>query len=158
MPTVEYSIYTSKRTIWVLAQRDPSFAEFYLQYQDQIVLPTPLSVDFWDDVIAIAEKEPDLSSAVKRCRENTQSAQSFAIPGLPEIGVLIAALFLLRTHIKIHRTDLPTIVPLKKRVRTCGSLQKLKYRKWALAPKKRDRRCLSLFIFYLEQKVRAAAG
>ena len=105
MPTVEYSTYTSKSTIWVLAQRDPSFAEFYLQYQEQIVLPTPLSVDFWDDVIAIAEKEPDLSSAVKRCRENTQSAQSFAIPGLPEIGVLIAALFLLRTHIKIHRTE-----------------------------------------------------
>ena len=105
MPTVEYSTYTSKSTIWVLAQRDPSFEEFYLQYQDQIVLPTPLSVDFWDDVIAIAEKEPDLSSAVKRCRENTQSAQSFAIPGLPEIGVLIAALFLLRTHIKIHRTE-----------------------------------------------------
>ena len=105
MPTVEYSTYTSKSTIWVLAQRDPSFEEFYLQYQDQIVLPTPLSVDFWDDVIAIAEKEPDLSSAVKRCRENTQSAQSFAIPGLPEIGGLIAALFLLRTHIKIHRTE-----------------------------------------------------
>ena len=105
MPTVEYSTYTSKSTIWVLAQRDPSFAEFYLQYQDQIVLPTPLSVDFWDDVIAIAEKEPDLSSAVKHCLENTQSAQSFAIPGLPEIGGLIAALFLLRTHIKIHRTE-----------------------------------------------------
>ena len=105
MPTVEYSTYTSKSTIWVLAQRDPSFAEFYLQYHDQIVLPTPLSVNFRDDLIAIAEKEPDLSSAVKRCRENTQSAQSFAIPGLPEIGVLIAALFLLRTHIKIHRTE-----------------------------------------------------
>ena len=88
-----------------MAQRDPSFAEFYLQYHDQIVLPTPLSVNFRDDLIAIAEKEPDLSSAVKRCRENTQSAQSFAIPGLPEIGVLIAALFLLRTHIKIHRTE-----------------------------------------------------
>ena len=37
--------------------------------------------------------------------ENAQAAQAFAIPGLPELGVLIAALFLLRTHIKIHRTE-----------------------------------------------------
>jgi len=88
-----------------LAQRDPGFAEFYLQYQDHIVLSAPLPVDFWDDVIAIAEKEPALSSAVKRCRESTYSAPAFAIPGLPEVGVLIAALFLLKTHIKIHKTE-----------------------------------------------------
>lgn len=104
MPTVEYSTYVKKSTILALAQQDPNFAEFYMQYQDQIVLPAPLPIDFWDDVIVIAEKEPALSSAVKRCRENAQAAQSFAIPGLPELGVLIAALFLLRTHIKIHRT------------------------------------------------------
>lgn len=64
-----------------------------------------MPVDFWDDVIAIAEKEPALSSAVKRCRENAHAALTFAIPGLPEVGVLIAALFLLSTHIKIHRTE-----------------------------------------------------
>ena len=105
MTTVEYSAYAPKSTILALAQRDPSFAEFYSQYQDQIILPAPLPIDFWDDVIAIAEKEPALSSAAKRCRENAQAAQSFAIPGLPEAGVLIAALFLLKTHIKIHRTE-----------------------------------------------------
>lgn len=105
MSTVDYSTYAQKSTILSLAQRDPSFAEFYSQYQDQIVLPAPLPIGFWDDVIAIAEKEPALSSEVKHCRENAQAAQSFAIPGLPEIGVLIAALFLLKTHIKIHRTE-----------------------------------------------------
>ena len=104
MSTVDYSTYSPKSTILALAQQDPGFAEFYLQYQDQIVLPAPLPIDFWDDVIAIAEKEPDLSSAVKCCRENTQTAQTFAIPVLPEAGVLIAALFLLSTHIKIHKT------------------------------------------------------
>ena len=86
-----------------LAQQNPDFADFYLQYQDQIVLPAPLPIDFWDDVIVYAEKEPALSSAVKHCRGNAQTAQTFAIPGLPEAGVLIAALFLLSTHIKIHR-------------------------------------------------------
>ncbi|MDE7245785.1 MAG: hypothetical protein K2O18_17670 [Oscillospiraceae bacterium] len=105
MPTVEYSTYIQKSTILALAQRDPGFAEFYSQYQDKIVLPAPLPIDFWDNVIAIAEKDPTLSSPVKRCRENAQAAQSFAIPGLPEAGVLIAALFILKTHIKIHRTE-----------------------------------------------------
>lgn len=104
MTTVEYSTYVKKSTILALAQRGPGFAEFYSQYQDQIVLSAPLPIEFWDDVIIIAEKEPTLSSEVKRCRENAQTAQSFAIPGLPEVGVLIAALFLLKTHIKIHRT------------------------------------------------------
>lgn len=104
MPTVEYSTYAQKSTILALAQRDPGFAEFHMQYQDQIVLPAPLPIDFWDHVIVIAEKEPALSSAVKQCRENAQTAQAFAIPGLPEMVVLIAALFLLRTHIKIYRT------------------------------------------------------
>lgn len=105
MPTVESSAYVPKKTIFVLAQRDPGFAEFYSQYQDQIVPSAPPPAGFWDDVIAIVEKEPAQSSTVKRCRENARAAQSFAIPGLPEAGVLIAALFLLRTHIKIHRTE-----------------------------------------------------
>lgn len=88
-----------------LAQRNPSFAEFNMQYQDQFVLPASLPKDFWDDVIVFAEKEPALSAAVKQYRENAQPAQTFAIPGLSEAGVLIAALFLLSTHIKIHRTE-----------------------------------------------------
>ena len=101
---IEYSTYAKKSTILTLAQQDPGFTDFYLQYQDQIVLTTPLPIDFWDNVIAIAEKEPALSSAVKRCRENAQVSQTFAIPCLPEAGVLIAALFLLSAHIKIHRS------------------------------------------------------
>lgn len=105
MSTVEYSTHVYKSIILALAQQDPNFAEFYLQYQNQIVLHESLPAEFWDNMITIAEKEPALSSAVKRCRENVQAAQAFAIPGLPEAGVLIAALFLLRTHIKIHRTE-----------------------------------------------------
>ena len=104
MPTVEYSTYAKKSIILALAQQDPGFTEFDSQYQDQIVLSAPLPIDFWDDVIVIAEKDPSLSSAVKRYRENAQTAQTFAIPGLPEATVVIAMLFLLRTHIKVHRT------------------------------------------------------
>ena len=57
MPTAEYSTYAQKSTILTLAQRNPSFAEFYSQYQDQIVLSAPLPIDLWGDVLAIAEKE-----------------------------------------------------------------------------------------------------
>ena len=42
MPTVEYFTYAKKSTILALAQRDPRFAEFYMQYQDQIFQPAPL--------------------------------------------------------------------------------------------------------------------
>lgn len=101
----KYSTPVQKRTILALAQQDPDFPVFYLQYQDQIVLLAPLPTDFWDDVIVFTEKEAALSSAVKHCRENVQALQSFAILDLPEVGVLIAALFLLKTHIKIHRTE-----------------------------------------------------
>lgn len=105
MTTAEYSIYALKSTILALAQQDPGFAEFYSQYQDRIVPSGPLPIDFWDEVIAIAEKEPALSSTVKHCRENAQAVQSFAIPDLPDAGVLIAVLFLLKTHIKIHMAE-----------------------------------------------------
>ena len=104
MSTVE-SNYTAKSAILALAQQNPDFAEFYSQYQDQIVLSAPLPTDFWDDVITLAERDPSLSSSVRRYRENAQAAQSFAVPGLQEVGILIAALFLLKTHIKIHRTE-----------------------------------------------------
>ena len=105
MSTVEYSTYTKKSTILALAQQDSSFAEFYLQYQGQIALPAPLPIDFWDDVIVTLVKESALPSAVKNCLENAQTAQTFAIPGLPEAEVLIAVLFLLSTHIKIHKSE-----------------------------------------------------
>ena len=105
MPTAEYPAHVQKIAIYALAQRDPGFAEFYSQYQDQLVPPAPLPAEFWDEVIAFAEEEPALSSEMKRCRENAQAAQTFAVPGLPEMGVLIAALFLLKTHIKVHRTE-----------------------------------------------------
>lgn len=105
MPVTEYSAHAQKSAILALAQRDPGFAEFYSQYQDTLIPPAPLPAGFWDDVMAAAEKEPALSSEAKRCRENARAAQAFAVPGLPEIGVLIAALFLLKTHIKIHRAE-----------------------------------------------------
>lgn len=93
MLTVEYSTYAKESMILALAQQDSDFEEFYMQYQDQFVLPAPLLIDFWDDVIIFAEKEPALSSAVKRCRENAQVIQTFAIPGLLEAEVLMLRCF-----------------------------------------------------------------
>ena len=105
MSTVKYSSCATKKIILTLAQQDPSFAEFYLQYQDQIILSAPLPIDFWNDVIAVAEKDPALFLEVKHCRESVQATQAFAILGLPEVMALIAALFLLKTHIKIQKKE-----------------------------------------------------
>lgn len=41
----------------------------------------------------------------KHYLENTQTAMTFSVSGLPEASVLIAALFLLSTHIRFHRTE-----------------------------------------------------
>ena len=53
----------------------------------------------------MAEQDPALAPMAKRYLENAQAASAFAVPGLLEAGVLIAALFLLGTHIKFHRKE-----------------------------------------------------
>ncbi len=91
-------------TIWALAQQDPGFAAFYAQYQEQMTLASPLPAEFVDAVITAMEKDPALSARAIQYQENAQAAMMYGIPALPELGVLIAALFLLSTHIKVHRT------------------------------------------------------
>ena len=105
VPTVEYSTRSKESTLWALAQQDPGFAAFYSKYREKITLTAPLPADFVDGVIEIVEQDPALAPTAKRYLENAQAAASFAVPGLPEAGILIAALFLLGTHIKFHRTE-----------------------------------------------------
>ena len=88
-----------------MAQQDPDFATFYAEYREKITLTAPLPADLLDGVIEVVEQDPALAPAVKRYLENAQAASVFAVPGLPEAGVLIAALFLLGTHIKFHRKE-----------------------------------------------------
>lgn len=104
-PTAEYSMRSKESTLWALAQQDPGFAAFYAEYQGELTLTAPLPADLVDGVIEVVEQDPAMAPAAKRCLENAQAAAAFAVPGLPEAGVLIAALFLLGTHIKIHRTQ-----------------------------------------------------
>lgn len=98
------SMHDKKNMVWALAQQNPDFPSFYAQYQEQISLRAALPAEFLDAVITAVKKDPDLSPAVKQYQENAQAARTFSIPGLPEAGIVIAALFLLSTHIKISRT------------------------------------------------------
>lgn len=100
----EYPIRSKEVTIWALARQNPDFSAFYAEYQEQITLTEPLPTDFLDGVIAVVEEDPTLAPVAKRYLENAQAAATFGGPGMPEAGVLIAALFLLSTHIKFHRT------------------------------------------------------
>ena len=101
----EYSTRSKESTLWALAQQDPGFAAFYTEYREKITLTAPLPTEFLDGVIEVVEQDRALAPAVKRYLENAQAASVFAVPGLPEAGVLIAALFLLGTHIKFHRKE-----------------------------------------------------
>ena len=101
----EYSTRSKESTLWVLAQQDPGFAAFYTEHREKITLTAPLPVELLDGVVEVVEQDPALAPAVKRYLENAQAASAFAVPGLPEAGILIAALFLLGTHIKFHRTE-----------------------------------------------------
>lgn len=104
IPTVKNAPYTKESTIWALAQQDPGFAAFYAQYKEQISLTVPLPEELLDATIAAVEKDPNLSAKAIQYQRNAQTARAYGVPGLPELGILIAALFLLRTHIKFHRT------------------------------------------------------
>ena len=101
----EYSTRSKESALWALAQQDPDFSAFYTEYREKITLTTPLPVELLDGVVEVVEQDPALAPAAKRYLENAQAASAFAVPGLPEAGVLIAALFLLGTHIKFHRKE-----------------------------------------------------
>ena len=105
IPVSEYSTRSKEGALWALAQQDPDFSAFYTEYREKITLTTPLPVELLDGVVEVVEQDPALAPAVKRYLENAQAASAFAVPGLPEAGILIAALFLLGTHIKFHRTE-----------------------------------------------------
>ena len=104
VPATEYSVRSKESTLWALAQQDPGFTAFYTEYREKITLTAPLPAELLDGVIEVVEQDPALAPAVKRYLENAQAASTFAVPGLSEAGILIAALFLLGTHIKFHRT------------------------------------------------------
>ena len=104
IPTTEYSTRSKESALWALAQQDPDFSAFYTEYREKITLTAPLPVELLDGVVEVVEQDPALAPAVKRYLENAQTASAFAAPGLPEAGILIAALFLLGTHIRFHKT------------------------------------------------------
>ena len=104
IPVTGNSTYTKRAVLWALANQDPNFTAFLDQYQNKVALNAALPDDFIDEVMAAVEVDPALADTAKRYQENVQAAATFAIPGLPEVSILIAALFLLNTHIKIHRT------------------------------------------------------
>ena len=105
VPATEHSVRSKESTLWALAQQDPGFTAFYTEYREKITLTAPLPAELLDGVIEVVEQDRALAPAVKRYLENAQAASTFAVPSLPEAGVLIAVLFLLGTHIKFHRKE-----------------------------------------------------
>lgn len=105
VPAAEYPIRSKEIAIWALARQNSEFASFCAKYQKEITLAAPLPAGFVDGVVEVAEQDPSLAPMAKHYLENAQAAMTFSFPGLSEAGVLIAALFLLSTHIRFHRTE-----------------------------------------------------
>lgn len=104
MPNVEYSKHAKETAIWALAQQNPDFAVFYAEYQEKITFTGPLPKEFVDGVIAAVEQDPTLASVARQYQENANAAMTFASPSISAACILIAALYLISTHVKIHRT------------------------------------------------------
>lgn len=105
MPNVEYSKHAKETAIWALAQQYPDFAAFYAEYQGKITLTEPLPNEFVDGIIAAAEQDPTLAPAARNYQENANGTMTFAPSTISAVCILIAALFLISTHVKIHRTE-----------------------------------------------------
>lgn len=99
----ELSQQAKKSALWAAAWQTIGFQEFYEQYQEQVSTEVSLPDGFVDNVFAIAESDPKTGAMVRNYAENAQNAGTFSIPTLAGAGIVIAALFLLGTHIKFYR-------------------------------------------------------
>ncbi len=96
------SAQVKKHILRALAQQDPAYAAFEADWKD--VLPkTECPGELAEAVLELAARDPAVAAMADDYAENMEGAGTYAVPGLPEIGVFIAVLFLLRTHIKIRR-------------------------------------------------------
>ena len=100
----EFSQRAKKTALLAAAQQTEGFQEFYTQYRDQVPAQTSWPEWLVDGVFTAAASDPEAGPMVKEYAKNAQSAGTFGDPLLCGAGFLIAALFLLGTHIKIHRT------------------------------------------------------
>ena len=87
-----------------MAWQTMEFQKFYEQYQNQVSAEVSLPEGFVDNVFAVVESDPKTKAMVRNYAENAQDAGTFAVPVIAGVGVVVAALFLLGTHIKFHRT------------------------------------------------------
>ena len=87
----------SKKVLTTLAAADPDFAPFAKTYDAGL---PPLPPELGDEILAaLAETDPRYAAAIGALRNDT-TMRSFTGA---EAAALVAAVFLLRTHIKVKR-------------------------------------------------------
>ena len=101
----EFSQQAKESALWAMAWQTTGFRNFYEQYQNQVSAEVPLPEGFVDNVFAIAESDPKTGARVRNYAENAQDAGTFAVPVIVGAGIVVAALFLLSTHIKFYRNS-----------------------------------------------------
>ncbi len=101
----EFTQQAKENALWAMAWQTMEFQKFYEQYLNQVSPEVSLPVGFVDNVFVVMESDPKTGVMVKNYAKNAQYTGTFAVPVIAGAGIVIAALFLLGTHIKFYRNS-----------------------------------------------------
>jgi hypothetical protein len=92
--------HENSRILRELASAQPGFAEYCKNLPPSVDVKADLPSELLADILTVLEEDED---TVLIPIDDTERMFTYAVPGLLEVGTLVAALFLLRSHIKIKR-------------------------------------------------------
>jgi hypothetical protein len=94
----------NQKVLKTLAVSHPDFDGYLEEAAQAIDLKADLPPELTEDIIKALQADPEMSAAIEALYEAPEQKREFvATSVLAGAGVLIAAVFLLRTHIKIKR-------------------------------------------------------
>lgn len=95
---------TSIQTLYALAISDPDYAAFANQHSElrQVALAREVETELARETVALLEQIPDRAEQLRRI-ESSARREAFDA-GMVSIPLLLAVVFLLRTHLRIKRS------------------------------------------------------
>ena len=101
----ENTFRIKESVLWAMANSDPEFEGYYNGHKDQFHVKGDLPDNFSEKVLKILSEERENAQLVEKYEKNLSQMKQYSISGLPAISIIIAAAFLLRLHIRVHRSE-----------------------------------------------------
>lgn len=92
--------------IQTLALNNPDFAEYYASLPFRMESKERLPSELMDDILTVLREDIELDRVIRSLSVSKQKIVTYAIPDIASVGTIVAALFLLRLHIKFERNAL----------------------------------------------------